>query len=157
VADLCLPCLTACVLGPWPIVAQVQFPFLQVKRVAPLQPPSVCRQPLLLPPLLGRAGQRLSISPYGGRSLLRHVGFLCPHAFGYPLRARCVVSRFLAISGAASGWKALVSRSLAASMFSSSLTGSALAQLLSISPLLHVLINVHLHPGHMYSDLAARS
>jgi hypothetical protein len=53
-----------------------------------------------------------------------------------------LVSRFPATSGAASGSEALVSCSLAASLFSGSLTGSALAQLLSISPLLHVLITL---------------
>ncbi len=57
-----------------------------------------------------------------------------PMLLAIPFGQGVLVSRFLAISGAASGWKA--------SMFSSSLTGSALAQLLSISPLLQVLINV---------------
>jgi hypothetical protein len=53
-----------------------------------------------------------------------------------------LVSRLPATSGAASGSEALVSHSLAASMFSGSLTCSALAQLLSISPLLQVLITL---------------
>jgi hypothetical protein len=34
---------------------------------------------LLLPPLLGRAGQRLTVSPHSGSLLLRHIGFPCPH------------------------------------------------------------------------------
>ncbi len=53
-----------------------------------------------------------------------------------------LVSRLPATSGGASGSEALVSRSLAALMFSGSLTCSALAQLLSISTLLQVLITL---------------
>ncbi len=53
-----------------------------------------------------------------------------------------LASRSPTTSGTASGSEALVSGSLAASMFSSFLTGSAFAQLLSISPLLHVPITL---------------
>ncbi len=75
---------------------------------------------LLLLPLLGLAGQWLTVSPHAGSLLLRHVGFPCPHALHLPW-AGCVgfppLPRDL---------DALVSSSLAfpaASMFSGSLAG----------------------------------
>jgi hypothetical protein len=45
---------------------------------------------ILLPPFLGRAGQRLSAFPRDGSLLLRHVGFPCPHVLGCLSSAGCV-------------------------------------------------------------------
>ncbi len=155
--DPCLLLLVAGVLGLWPIVARALFPLSQVKGAAPPQPPGVCRRFLAAlasssPSLLTEAD--LSCGTLVSRALMLSVVSIGQGA---------LVSRSPATSGTASGSEALVSRSLAASMFSGSLAGSALAQLLSISPLLHVpyhVAGVSLHlptPGHLNSDLAAHS
>ncbi len=44
----------------------------------------------LLPPLLGRAGQQLSVSPRCDSLLLRHVSFPCPHVLSRLPLAGCV-------------------------------------------------------------------
>jgi hypothetical protein len=90
---------------------------------------------LPLPQFLGRAGQRLSVSPDEAVSSSSTLVSPAPMFLAVSLGQGTLVSCPLVASGAASGLEALVSRSLAfpaASMFSGSLAGGALAQLLSI-------------------------
>ncbi len=121
---------------------------------------------LLLPPHLGRAGQRLPVSSEGSRSLLWHVGFPCPRALGCLLRTGCVGFPPLCHLRCHKRVGSIGFRSLAflaALMFSGSLTGSAPAQLFSIFLLLYCTSLSRRrrvspsYPGHLYLDFTVRS